>query len=409
MDIVKSFRSDSCRICPISYRALQTFCDPDKHQRNLQVVETVRPLPEDHTFKDQVASNFFYGLDSFHDFTSSGIIQRVLGSLMEIFYQDKLVSFNRNLIKFRSKKLEIFQKLAQINHRNQHISDIEEAGCLIKGTGTQQIDFFLMFGYLDETIDRSCEEWQIYELAREIYLFFDSDCIPRDQLDAIHAKIRQFHKLFYEKFVLTKLSTFTFKLHFLEHYPETVRHIGPIKNVKTLKYERNHQPIKNSEKGSRQFKNKPFSIAKWEALSMSVNYKLEDFEVKKRLRPSDFECPAIAQFRSFFDLGQEITQVKNLSIKKVPLFPGNFFRFKQVENNLPKFCKIVFTAKQGEDFVIVASVLETLEFIPHKFCYKVRYANQLQRVSVDELNYHQCTFMPLSPTEHCILQDFFIF
>ena len=406
MDIVKSFRSDSCRICPIRYSALQTFFDSDMCQQNLEKVETVRPLPDDHTFKGRVASNFFYSPDTFHDFTSSGIIQRVCGSLMEIFYEDRLISYNRNLAKFRRKRSTIFEKLNLLNHRNAHISDIEEIGCVIKGTGTQQIDFFLLFGYLDETIDRSSAEWLIYELAREIYLFFDSEFIPRDRLDLIHSKIRQFHELFYEKFVKTKLSTFTMKLHFLEHYPETVRNIGPIKNVKTLKYERNHQPIKNSEKGSRQFKNKPFSIGKWEALSMSVDYKLVQFEVKKRLKRSDFDCPTMAQFLGFFDFNQEITQLKGLSIKKVPLISGNFFRFKSLENDLPKFCKIVFTAKQGDDFVILASILKTLEFVPSKFCYKVQYANQLLRVSVDDLNYHQCTFLP---ADNCILQDFLIF
>lgn len=406
MDIVKGFRSDSCRICPIRYNELQKFFESNEYQENLRKIGTVRPLPEEHTFRDLVASNFFYAPDSFHDFTSSGIIQRILGSLMEIFYQDRLISFNRNLSKFREKKQEIFRKLELIQHRNGHISDIEEKGCVIKGTGTQQIDFFLAFGYLDNTIERHCDEWKIYELAREIYLFFDSECIPREELEAIQSRVRMLHELFYEKFVCSKLSTFTMKVHYLEHYSEAVRTIGPVKHVKTLKYERNHQPLKNSEKGSRQFKNKPFSIAKTEALSMSVDYKLVEYEVKKKLKCSDFDCSTLMHYRNFFDFNFEIVQVKDLSIKKVPLFKGNFFRFKALEDNLPNFCKIVFTAKQADEFVIVASVLKTLEFVEAKFCYKVQYSTELARVAVDDLDYHQCTFIP---EDNYILQDFKIF
>lgn len=405
MDIVKSFRSDSCRICPVHYRDLQKFFDTDSYLDNIRTVETVRPLPEDHTFRGLVASNFFYSPDSFHDFTSNGIIQRVCGSLMEIFYQDRATSFNRNQIKFREIRRSIFEKLKAINHRNKHISDIDEQGCTIKGTGTQQIDFFLMFGYLDETIDRTSAEFKIYELAREIYLFFDSDEIPRDRLDAIHSSIRQFHELFFEKFVRTKISTFTMKLHHLEHYPKAVRTIGPIKNVKTLKYERNHQPIKNSEKGSHQFKNKPVSIAKWEALSMSVNYKLVEYEVKKPLNRNDFDCPTLFPYRDFFDFNREIVQVKKLSVKKVPLVSGNFFRFRAQENNLPKFCKVVFTAKQADEFIVIVSVLKTLEFVESLFCFKVQYSSELARVSVEDLHFHQCTCLP----NNLILQDFTLF
>lgn len=403
MEITKGFRSDSCRICPIRYQELQVFFETDKYPDHLRKITTVRPLPAGHAFKDWIANNFFFSPDTFHDFSSMGIIQRVLGCLMEIFYQDKLIGFRRNLIKFNEKKSEIFKKLQTVDHRNGHISDIEEKGCVIKGTGTQQIDFFLMFAYIDDTIDRACDEWKIYELAREIYLFFDSDNIPRTQLEAIHSRVRLFHELFYEKFVCAKLSTFTMKIHQLEHYAEAVQTIGPIKHVKTLKYERNHQPLKNSEKGSHQFKNKPYSIAKGEALSMRVDYKLVDYQVKKKLKPTDFNCSSLVNYRDFFDLNCEIFQLKDLVVKKVPFIKGNFFRFKRIENNLPKFCKIVFTAKQDEEIVVLASILKTLNFVEDRFCYKVEYSTDLARVSVDDLHHHQCTFLS---EEDFILQDF---
>ena len=193
------------------------------------------------------------------------------------------------------------------------------------------------------------------------------------------------------------------KVHYLEHYPEAVRTIGPIKHVKTLKYKRNHQPLKNFEKGSRQFKNKPFSIAKMEALSMSVDYELEEYEVKEKLKISDFDCSTLSNYRKFFNFDFEIVQVKDLSIKKVPLFKGKFFRFKVLEANLPKFCKIVFTAKQADEFVIVASILKTLYFVEDKLCYKVQYSTELARVTVDDIDYHQCTFIQ---EDDYILQDF---
>ena len=191
MSITKSFRKDACRTCPILYRELQTFFETDRYQSNLEKIKTIRPLPVDHSFREIVNRNFIYPPDLFHDFSSNGIIQRVMGCLFSIFYQDVLVRMisetsrtNRNQIKFRRLRDVMLTRLKAIHHRNGMINEISE-DCVIHGTGSQQIDFFLLFGYLDTTIDRRSEEWQIYKLIREIYIFFDADSIRRSEMPEI--------------------------------------------------------------------------------------------------------------------------------------------------------------------------------------------------------------------------------
>jgi hypothetical protein len=407
MNITRCFTSDACRKCPISYYELQTFYELDKVEANMLKIEMEREILSIHVFEIAIGSSrkFFFPPDTFHDWTSNGIIYKVVGSLMIMFYQEvDQRNSRRNLRKFNQIKTSIFEKLKMNHHRNGFIDDIDD-NCVIKGTGTQQIDFFLLFGFLDDEIDRDCEEWKVYELAREIYIFFSSESYSFEELDEIKVKIEIFSELFYVKFVKTKITTFTMKVHFLIHYVDWAIKLGPLERYRTTKYERFHQPHKKSQLLNAQFKNKPFSIGKWYALGLRVNFNLLEFELKKKLNRSDFDCQSLSQYSRFFNFSKVIYQVKDLTIKKVLFKKGFYFRMKNSSGNLPQFVRIVFTAKEDEDFIIIASFLKTISFEKESFCFKVSFTSELRRISYDDVHYHQCTF--LSDDRHYyILQDF---
>lgn len=122
MDITKSFTSDSCRTCNITYNDLQTFFEPTLINSNKSKINKVREYPPSHTFKDLVQRKFFYAVDLFHDFTSKGIIQKVLGALMQVHYQDINVRNSRNLVKFKNIKKFLKNLIKWISEMGKFIS-----------------------------------------------------------------------------------------------------------------------------------------------------------------------------------------------------------------------------------------------------------------------------------------------
>lgn len=67
---------------------------------------------------------YFFCIDSFHDFASSGIL-KALTPMIKIYYIEG-PDFRRDLIGFEAKKKNLFKKFKQLKHRNGMISDIDK-------------------------------------------------------------------------------------------------------------------------------------------------------------------------------------------------------------------------------------------------------------------------------------------
>ena len=269
-------------------------------------------------------------------------------------------------------------------------------------------DLFLLFGYLsDGIVPRDSPAFQVYLKLRSIYLLVSSPVIPKSSISQLRVSLKEFFIEFDRVFVRPKLGKIVHKIHNLAHYPEFIEMMGPPFQFDTKRFERGHQEHKQNDAPSKQFKNKPFSIVKNSILGKETKFKLIDFQVKKLLTRSDFNCPTLTMFRDFVDFNLEICKLKFLSINKVNFQIDNIYRMigSESESGQTKFVKIVFLAKQGDSFLILGSSLKVVEFLEGIQCYRVEQENSLMELSLDLIHYHLCT--PLG--DNLILHDSFVY
>ena len=270
-------------------------------------------------------------------------------------------------------------------------------------SGTQVEDFFMLFAYLsDGVVPRASEEFRTYLKLRKIYLPISSPIIPKHSIEELRSDIREFFEL-YDGLVRDKLAKVVPKVHNLAHYADFIEQMGPPMQYDTRKFERGHQSHKQKDKLSKQFKNKSYSIVKNYVIGANFSFKVDDFEIKKLLSSSDFRCPTLAVYQQFFDLNKPVYKLKSLTLNKISFQTDSLFRLLGIPL---KFVRIVFLAREGDDnFVILGSCLNCVQFLEPLQCYQVEQDSSLIRVTVDMIDYRKCTMLE----DNLILYDAFVY
>ena len=395
---IEGYKAKFCKQCQIHHRDLKCLYSGSFNQAILP-----RGMSMDHAFAKINSKifkpKFFYAFDPFHDF--EGIMQKVLNPMIKIYYIEG-PNFRRNLVGFANKKAILLEKYKSLQHRNGTISDIDKDG-VISGTFTQIADFFLLFGYLDDLINRNADEFKLYLLLRKIYLFVMSEAIPKSKLDAVEAAIKNFLHEYHRIYVHTKMQTMIPKMHHLDHYTEFIKEMGNMKYFHCARYERKHQDPKHEQRSSHQFKNKAFSIAKWGALVPTIRFQLIEDE---RIRKSgiDLDKPENFIYRNFIDHQREFTVLKEVKIKKVHLKPKKVFRIRSSTPQIdrPEFIQFELLVKQEERYLLIGQRIKSANYLGQRCAYRVEYENLMTSIDVDQLHHTECIFIP---NEFLIIKD----
>lgn len=391
---IENFKAMFCKGCTVHYNQLnQIYSGTFNLDEN--PIKTRDNLPDSHAFNSLDESNFFnmnffYTFDPFHDFSSSGIMLKVLRPMICIHYLGAL-NFRRDLKNFAIKKSKLLEKYKSINHKNGTISDIDNDGN-VAGTNSQMTDFFLLFGYLDECVPRDSDYFKLYLKIRSLYLFLMSENIPKDQVARVNKEIISFLHQYHQLYTKSGFETIIPKMHHLQHYSSTIEKMGNPRFFSCIKYERKHQTYKRSEKNSNQFKNKALSIAKWEVLTRKIDFRIvEEEKIAKSL--FDTNEPANMIYLNFLDNSNPIQIVKEVKIKKIKLKPNNCFRLKKNDINFLMFVKINRIFKQNEEFVIVASRLKSVSYLENRCVYNVENLNELMSINIDDIYHNELIFI----------------
>lgn len=400
MDI-EGFKGRFCKQCTISYSQLQKL-----YNGSLEDAINDRIIPDTHAFNSAEAFiynlRYFYTFDAFHDFSSSGIILKVIRPMLYLYYIEKNNSFKRDLKAFEIKRLKLLKKLKALNHRNGMINGIDKDG-FIHGTCSQVIDFFILFGYLDDDVDRNSEHFKLYLKIRNIFLFLTSDIIKKDKLKIVENEIKSFLSKYDQLYKANQMETIIPKMHHIEHYPDCIRVMGNPRLYQTQRYERKHQDIKRSESNSLQFKNKSYSIAKWELLTRKIEFK-EIESILEDKSPLDLDNPVNRLiFDKFLDKNSNYVNLKQIKIKKIELKIGKLFRLKEETNNSTNFIKIIGLFQLGNNYLIVGSCLKSKFYIADKCCFKVEFENKIKLVDINKIFHSELIFIE---EEMLILKDF---
>lgn len=167
--------------------------------------------------------------------------------------------------------------------------------------------------------------------------------------------------------------------------------MGPPFYYDTKRGERENQNKKTTDKASKQFKNKPYSIVKWSLLSVNYDFKEVDLEVKKVLKQNQLNCPTFLPYKNFFNLELSVEKLKYLKIKKVEFKYDYVFRLLVPDT---KFVKIVFLGRQDDKLTIVGSVLLVESFLQNIQFYKVNYEeNNLIEINLDMIDFRHYTYI----------------
>lgn len=397
--VCKGFTGDACRFCDKKLKNLK-FDYEAVSEESIYRVRTVN----NSAFRLVTVSPYLFPYDLFHDFACNGIIQRVMGPIFKRYYIEAANQTGRNDLKrFENLKSDLFKRFDLLT--KDRISDVSKQG-VIEGKGCQVIEFFLLFGFLDEIVPRESDLWKLYISIRNIYLFVSAELIPRDKLNDFQAEVNNFLNNYIEFIVKANLESFVFKIHYLFHYKRAIEHFGPLALYSTVKYEREHQVHKRGDANSNQFKNKALSLAKRCALGFQLDFNVLDYEIKKEIKFQELNSAEHISYRHLFQSDSNVVLLKWLKLEKV--FYKKNLVFRLVSENLsdpPEFVKILLVAKQGENFYVVATKLKTLDYKPEKVCFKVEHNCEVVKLTNDMIHHHQLVY---SSRHSSVLKSFYL-
>lgn len=144
--------------------------------------------------------------------------------MLRLYYIDGS-NFKRDLKEFEVKKLNLLSKLKALHHRNGMINGIDKDG-IIYGTCSQVIDFFILFAYLDDYVDKNSEHFNLYLKIRNIYLFLTSEIIKKDHLARVDKEIKEFIFKYHQIYNSNDMESIIPKIHHIDHYPNCIKIMG---------------------------------------------------------------------------------------------------------------------------------------------------------------------------------------
>lgn len=237
----------------------------------------------------------------------------------------------------------------------------------------------LIFG---DVVPEGDRHWHLLLLLLHIINIVFAPSITEGMTVFLKHLIEEHHRLFTDLYPQNNLIP---KHHFMIHYPECIRQIGPLVHVWSMRYEAKHKCFKSSIKN---FKNITKSLAKkhqiaiayhWESLSAKG---IESGPVKSKIL-TDVENGDLISEHFQIDVSSEVsvtTWVKHNGIEY-----HNGLVCTDLIDEMPVFNKIVCIFLRGEVYFLVSEMETT--FVEHFHAFRVVNMNNCLVLRPDDLRY----------------------
>ena len=231
----------------------------------------------------------------------------------------------------------------------------------------------LIFG---DVVPEGDTHWHLLLLLLHIVNIVFSPCITEGMTIFLKHLIEEHHRLFSDLYPQNNLIP---KHHFMIHYPECIRQIGPLVHVWSMRYEAKHKFFKSSLKN---FKNITKSLAKkhqtaiayhWESLSAKG---IESGPVKSKIL-TDVENGDLNSEHFQIEMSSNIHETAWVKHNGIEYHTGLVVCTDFV-NDMPVFMKIICIFLRNEVFFLV-SEMETI-FVEHFHAFRV--VDNMHNVSV---------------------------
>lgn len=238
----------------------------------------------------------------------------------------------------------------------------------------------LIFG---DVVPEGDRHWHLLLLLLHIVNIVFSPCITEGMTVFLKHLVEEHHRLFTDLYPENNLIP---KHHFMIHYPECIRQIGPLVHVWSMRYEAKHKFFKSSIKN---FKNITKSLAKkhqiavayhWESLSAKG---IESGPVKSKIL-TDVEYGDLISEHFEVNIKSDInvtTWVKHNGIE----FHTGLVVCTDFVNEMPVFNRIVSILLKDEVYFLVSEMETT--FVEHLHAFRVVDNTHVSVVTSHDLRY----------------------
>lgn len=257
--------------------------------------------------------------------------------------------------------------------------------CLMK-----QMPF--IFAYLLKKNDNDTKRavahkaWIVIEYTLKINQIISSSVITENNLNSL------------EKFtdiLLTKIKErfnvhFTPKLHFITHYANTIRSMGPLENLQMMRGDAKHQPFTQYAKRCKNYRNisKTLSIKHQEILAAKWSYNTftDRIDSSKKMQKVDKGNGKwidelkihTALFYDYFGTDQ-VMHLNHLNVNSFIFRNGLFVIFANTMHRIDAILKC------NNSFVLLCTKFETVKFFKFANCFEISKTKEILFIKYDEL------------------------
>lgn len=410
-EFFKSFNSKYyCRICFLTKKMcrVKTKEVPEKirhHQHyNDQIEKIVKARDEGTVIKPKDAFgikqhsmlnelNFFHTIDNRSQDIMHDMYEGVMPFVLRAFFQhlishgiitmneieEKITSFEFGILEQKNTPSKFCIKKKNCN---QNASQMH---CLMK-----QLPF--IFGYLlnqNENSKRLVVHriWIVVEYILKIDQIISSSIITETHVNSLEN---------YTDILLTKIKQifkvhFTPKLHFITHYANTIRLMGPLENLQMMRGDAKHQPFAQYAKRCKNYRNisKTLSIKHQEILAAkwTKNTYTDKIDSSKRMRKVEKNGELIVEFENHTTLfnsyfGEDINQVMLINYLNVNSFIFRKGLFVIVGNIMHQIDAVL---KSKNSFVLLCTKFITVKFYKFANCFEIIKSTETLFISYEEL------------------------
>lgn len=238
--------------------------------------------------------------------------------------------------------------------------------------------------------------WELYLALRKILDIVGSRVLRKDIQPLLSHAIEEHHNLYME---LTK-KKLPFKFHILVHYPRFIREIGPVRQLSSDKYERNHQDCKSTAKTIYCRKNLCLSIAK--KVQLKLSYMLHSQKFSKKVLSFGPAEPSCKKDKFLRELSRSCTTTqipdilnnpKTLSVSWVKLNGTRYCKGVAINGDIhhdtsfPLFGELekIFITSSQEVFFCLKN-FQTVNFNAHFHAFELRPHSSFSIIKTTDLH-----------------------
>lgn len=382
--ITKSFISNCCKWCNMKHSEMQmvppNFDFPPRTDH------------DEHCLKECMLDGqdeiYLYCCDPFHDISHGAVSY-----------------FNKYLIhKYYANNVK-FLKQAQSKFTLEH-GRINFTANSYSATGSQQLEFFIMFALYDTRVDRNSNDFKFYEIFRNVIAYVnadDSDKFSTQEIDMFQSLVKEFYS-YYMTHILDPsnddVKTAKPKFHHLLHYHEFLRNKKNLRRLNCKRFERKIQQLKRLVSPS----NSVINLAKQTISKYSQNHKetnLKNFcDEADNFIEKKFSC-IDTKYSKFLNANERIFSMpkdNKFVFEKMVLKEGVVF---MINNQMPlEFIEIKKIYRQNGKYTLVGKKFLSNSFNRFYCAYEIQRTEELIQINPGQITNHKSIqFQKIGPLE----------